>query len=215
MKAFHESQEIKDKYVNRMIAHIEADEIIQGRGYENGKGCAIGCTLNNYDPKQFEVELGYPGELAKLIDNIFEALPKDEAPAFARAVLEAPKPGADLSLITAKFTLWLLKDRKHGVYQYADAQGKKAITKVATLLHRKIAGINVRQSSWDAAETAAWAAAAWAAGASEAASEAAAWAAACAAETAAEAARDAWDARGAQRDKLLELLREAQSTKGE
>jgi hypothetical protein len=38
--AFHGSQEIKDKYIARVKAHQEADQIIKGQYWENGKGCA-------------------------------------------------------------------------------------------------------------------------------------------------------------------------------
>lgn len=36
--AYHNDQAIKDKYVNRMLEHIKADELIRGVGYENGRG---------------------------------------------------------------------------------------------------------------------------------------------------------------------------------
>jgi hypothetical protein len=43
--AFHNDQKIKDKYLARVEAHRKADEIIKGKYWENGKGCAVGCTL--------------------------------------------------------------------------------------------------------------------------------------------------------------------------
>ena len=38
--AFHNDQKIKDKYIARVKAHQEADEIIKGKYWKNGKGCA-------------------------------------------------------------------------------------------------------------------------------------------------------------------------------
>ena len=37
--AFHNDPEIKAKYVARVKAHAEADEIIKGKYWEDGKGC--------------------------------------------------------------------------------------------------------------------------------------------------------------------------------
>jgi len=230
MRAYHNDPKVKAKYVNRMKRHIKSDEVKQGVGYENGRGCAVGCTLNGYDHKAFEDELGVPEALAWLLDDL------KDAPQFALDFLEAIPVGADLSLIAPKFNLWLLKDKEHGVYQYADAKGKKAINGVAKLLRRQIAGVKVRGSTWEKARAAARAAAetawtAWTAGTAWTAK--AAWAAETA-ETAAravwtaETAWTAWTAKAAlaaraaraaetagaaarkiQADKLLELLKEA------
>jgi hypothetical protein len=49
MKAFHNDQAIKDKYIARVEAHIKADNLIRGTGWYGGKGCAVGCTLEAYD----------------------------------------------------------------------------------------------------------------------------------------------------------------------
>jgi hypothetical protein len=72
MLSFHGKQEIKDKYLNRVIKHRELDNIIQGIGWENGKGCAVGCTLENYNHSRYPMELGLPEWLARLEDKIFE-----------------------------------------------------------------------------------------------------------------------------------------------
>lgn len=39
MKAFHNKQKIKDLYLKRLKDHYDADEIIKGTYWENGKGC--------------------------------------------------------------------------------------------------------------------------------------------------------------------------------
>jgi hypothetical protein len=79
MLSFHGKQEIKDKYLARVIKHRELDNIIQGIGWENGKGCAVGCTLENYDHSRYPIELGLPEWLARLEDRIFEGFPKEKA----------------------------------------------------------------------------------------------------------------------------------------
>ncbi len=74
MLSYRNDQTVKDKYVNRMQAHIDADELIQGIGWseKENKGCAIGCTLNNYNHEAYERELGLPSWFAYLEDYFFE-----------------------------------------------------------------------------------------------------------------------------------------------
>jgi hypothetical protein len=60
MHSFHNDPAIKAKYIARTEAHRAADNLIRGTGWENGKGCAVGCTLENYDHSQYPIELGIP-----------------------------------------------------------------------------------------------------------------------------------------------------------
>lgn len=87
--SFHGDPAIKEKYVNRLKEHRRLEHLTQGVGWENGKGCAIGCTLEAYDHSLFRTKLGLPMWLARLIDNIFEGLRKERAEQFAEDVLEA------------------------------------------------------------------------------------------------------------------------------
>jgi len=43
MKAFHNKIEIKELYITRVRAHKEADELVKGKYWSDGKGCAVGC----------------------------------------------------------------------------------------------------------------------------------------------------------------------------
>jgi len=93
METFHGDKKIKAKYLKRLKAHAKADEIIQGIGWKNGKGCAVGCTLENYKHRQYEVELGIPEWLAYLEDRIFEGLQKEDAMKFPVQFLSAVPVG--------------------------------------------------------------------------------------------------------------------------
>ena len=95
MKTFHGKQSVKDKYISRVKAHAKADRIIQGKGWENGKGCAVGCTLEDYKHSQYPIELGVPEWLAHLEDVIFEGLDKKEALYFPLEFLEAIPVGVN------------------------------------------------------------------------------------------------------------------------
>ena len=93
METFHGDKKIKAKYLKRLKAHAKADEIIQGTGWKDEKGCAVGCTLENYEHKQYEVELGIPEWLAYLEDRIFEGLQKEDAMKFPVQFLSAVPVG--------------------------------------------------------------------------------------------------------------------------
>src|SRR5262245_39209382 len=110
MLAFHNNQSVKDKYLARVKAHREADELIKGQYWKNGKGCAVGCTLHSDNHKAYETKLGIPQQLAYLEDCIFERLPNKKAMKWPERFLSAIRPGADLLLVWPKFTVWLLTD---------------------------------------------------------------------------------------------------------
>lgn len=109
--AFHNDPEIKQKYLDRVQAHASADEIIKGRYWEKGKGCAVGCIIHGCNHSAYETELGIPEKLAHLEDRIFEGLPLDLAKTWPNRFLQAIKPGADLSKVWPKFAIFLLTDK--------------------------------------------------------------------------------------------------------
>jgi hypothetical protein len=236
MKAYHNNESVKQFYLDRVAAHEAADEVVQGLYWENGKGCAVGCTIHSDQHSDYPELLGVPEELARLQDAIFEGLSPERARTFPREFLTAINVGADLSKVGNRFMVWLLIDPDHGVVRYADERGADAIRAVAALHERVAEGDTVTDAAWTAARETAWTAAraawdaAWyaAEAAARDAARAAGWAAAGAAGNAAwaarvagTAARDAARAAGwaaaragtaagaAQADKLLELLRTA------
>jgi len=163
--AFHGKQEVKDKYLSRVRQHRKMDHLVQGVTWENGKGCAIGCTLEGYNHSSYEKELGIPIMLAKLEDRIFEGLPNEYAMKWPELFLKNIKPGANLDLVGVKIMLWLLVDETHGVRKYRDTQGKTALDMVADVLGNWIKDGRPNEAAAGAAEATAWAAeaTAWAA----------------------------------------------------
>ena len=148
MKAFHNNPAIKQKYLDRVRAHAAADEIIKGHHWQNGKGCAVGCTIHSGDHAAFETDLGIPQLLARLEDRLFEGMPNDAAKLWPEEFLSAINVGADLSKIWPKFALWLIVDPKHGVIKYNDSP---AITAVADLFKRTINNEIVTIQEWQVA----------------------------------------------------------------
>jgi len=141
MITYHGKEEIKEKYKQRMLDHIKADELIQGKGFENGKGCFVGCTLNKYSHEAFEDELGIPKEIAEISDAIFEGLSKEESIDFSRDFHDKIKVGVDLSTVWPKFAIEILSNEKHGVLRFVKdeefKQQKEAIEKVCDLYKNK------------------------------------------------------------------------------
>ncbi len=222
MLAYHNDPAIKAKYLKRVRAHRQADELIhgatEGQTSEGFRGCAVVCTMNKYDHAAYETEIGLPLVLARLEDGIFEGLPQKESMDWPEAFLEAAPVGADLSGVKDLFLRWLLIDPVDGVIKYAKIEkARKSIQAVGDLYARKIKGEGIPVQDWKAAASAASAAsaataataayAASAATAAYAASAAYAAAAAVYAAAAADAARS--QSRIRQSEKLLELLRAA------
>jgi len=150
MLAYHSDPEIKKTYLARVRAHREADNLVKGTGWEDGKGCAIGCTLEAYDHALYETELGIPVILANLEDNIFEGLPNGAAQQFPEAFLDAIVPGADLQGVCDQFLLWLLVDENSGVLKHTKkgSEAHQAINNVAMLFKRHIRGESVSKAEW-------------------------------------------------------------------
>jgi hypothetical protein len=234
--SYHNDPAIKEKYLSRVRAHAAADEIAHGYYWENGKGCAVGCTIHGSNHAEYETELGIPIILAKLEDGIFESLENGRSKALPEQFLSAVAVGSDLSLVWPKFAIWLLTDPEFGVLQYASTKkSKEAINGVADAYGLVVSG-SKEKVDWSALRAAAYAStadASTAAGAAYAAADAstadastaagAASAADAAADAAASAAASADDAaaadaarisrreavREAQAKKLLELMSEA------
>lgn len=122
MLSFHNDKSIKELYVNRVKLHQLADEIEQGFYWENGRGCAVGCTIHGEDHSSYERELGIPKVLSKIEDCIFENLPVEIAKLWPLKFLETINVGVDLSSVWPKFSIWLLTDEIYGVLKYVKLQ---------------------------------------------------------------------------------------------
>jgi hypothetical protein len=204
MLSFHGKQEIKDKYLNRVIKHRELDNIIQGIGWENGKGCAVGCTLENYNHSRYPMELGLPEWLARLEDKIFEELPKEKAMLWPERFLDAIPVGVCVEkvkhIISIKRMERLLEIQNKLLEKHNEQYIVDTINSIKLVINCHKLELNEQYcdwSAWAAAESAAesarslsWSArsarSAWAAARSSAELADSAWAAAESAESAAD-----------------------------
>ncbi len=204
MQAFLNDGTIKAKYLARVKAHQKADEIIKGKYWQDGKGCAVGCTVHSDSHNAYETELGIPRAVARIEDVIFEGLPNGQAMEWPLRFLDAVEVGSDLSMVWPKFTLWVLQ----GVLQYAKPKGKLAIQTVILLFQEWVNGSKPSQERFLEAKRAAYADAdAYAAYAAAYAAAAAAYADADADDAAAAARKKFWVNAS---DKLIELIKECE-----
>jgi hypothetical protein len=90
--------------------------------------------------------------VAALVDGITTGLARETA----ESLVTPERPGADLSLVSARFMVWLLSDPEHGVITVAREQGRQVIDTVTGLYTRVIAGEAVTDGEWSAALVAAW-----------------------------------------------------------
>ena len=212
MLAFTNTKVTKIELIASLERHAAADAFVKGYYWQDGKGCAVGCSLHDFhampgDHAAYEPLFGIPQVLARLEDGIFEGLPTDLAKEWPLRFAHAVRPGADLSGVWPRFAVWLLVDPEHGVLRHAQAAAtRKVIQDVADGYSAGIDGRPLTRDEWIGLRRAAAAAAAYAAATYAAATYAAAAAYAAAADaTYADAAARQKD-RIAQADKLIELI---------
>ena len=179
LRAFHNDPAIKAKYIARVEAHRVADELIRGVGWEDGRGCAIGCTLDAYDHSRYPIELGLPEWFARLEDAIFERLPVERAMRWPSDVLRAIPVGAAIDdelrdELAALRLERLLPSLSENTQAYA-RQCEAALRQCVGFLRSpskdesaRSAAESARSAAWSAAESAARSAAASAAWETEA-----------------------------------------------
>jgi hypothetical protein len=120
MKAY-EGIITKKEFVAELVKHQEADDFIRGTYWKNGKGCAVGCSiesvsrLKNLELKKFSDHekypelLGIPEWLAHLEDSLFEKMPLERSKSWPVEFAEAIHTGADLEKIRVPFIVMLLR----------------------------------------------------------------------------------------------------------
>jgi hypothetical protein len=194
MEAFHNSVEIKQKYLTRVQQHALADEIIKGTYWQDGKGCAVGCTVHSGDHGAYETELGIPRWLAHLEDRIFEGLPSARAKVWPEEFLSAITPGQDLEKVKIPFLIFIVESARENFDHEKFPKTLTAIDGVLLELRRDKIDLEKLREARRAAYAAAAADAAYAYAAYAAADAAYAYAAYAAADAAAAAAYAAADA---------------------
>jgi len=225
MLSFHNKPKLKNHFVKQMKHHIKQDNLIQGSGWENGRGCFIGCSIEDYDHEKWAKLTGCGGKwLGKLFDKIFEGLNVKDTIYFAANVYPSIPVGKDLTKVKHQFIIFILdqnietlKDSKYsGISEVRKAIQQCRILHESFLLTKvwDESAAESAESAAESAESAAWSAESAARSAAESAArsaESAAWSAESAAESAGSAGSAAWSAESAARSAAWSAARSAES----
>ena len=146
MKSYLNNPALKAERIAIMKAHQAADELVRGvtegrRQDGTFRGCAVVCTIGDYDHAAYETELGIPRQLARIEDGIFESLPIERAMQWPLEFLEAVPVGVNLLIPYWQFMEWLLVDSADGVIRFAKTERtKQLIIRVAALYQSRLKG---------------------------------------------------------------------------
>jgi len=145
----------KQMYLDRVRRHREADELIRGTDWEDGRGCAVGCTLETYDHSLYPELLGVPEQLAHLQDWLFENLPENHL-TWPERFLSAIPEQVDLSRVYSQWVVRLLNRRLASLGDGNELwrlQVRYIVEEVKELFS---GGILAEKSAWARAWTRAW-----------------------------------------------------------
>lgn len=111
MLSFYNDTNLKNKYVGRVQAHLAADEIRQGLGWNGMYGCCIGCLSHAYPAHEtLAHNLGIDEALFHLADAIHEELPIHLAKTWPERFVSVIPVGIELCHIRWQFLHWLLTE---------------------------------------------------------------------------------------------------------
>lgn len=160
MKAFVNTEMSKPELLARVRAHAAADEIVKGEYWENGKGCAVGCSIYSSNHSLYEPMFGIPQVLARLEDTIFEGLPLADAKDWPIRFVQSINPGADLGKVVWEFLHWLLTEPKvnPGIEHPMVRESVARCAAVVALMRDGESAAESARSAADSAESAAWSA---------------------------------------------------------
>ena len=179
--AYKGDKKLKVALLKEITKHEKMDAITQGTyGKQDGqwRGCAVACSLRSLaivkkEPLvekyaqhiRYETDLGISQTIARLEDRIFEGLTPKDAKTFPRKFAEAIQPGADLSLVPARFMKWVVEDTLNNFDHAANPGAVKAVKTVVQLWQDVIDGKYKDKEELKSAESAAESAArsAWSA----------------------------------------------------
>ena len=152
--AYHGKETLKQETIAKMQSHHDADELVKGLYWKQGKGCMIGCLAHrNTDAHEWVAEtLGFPLELAHLYDGLFEGQSLEASRWFPLKVLNATHTGADLSKVAARFKLWVLENELH-YDREAHPEIAEAVEDVIALHVRVLNDEAVDDSEWSVARS--------------------------------------------------------------
>lgn len=142
----------KERYLVRLRDHIDAGDFRFAPAWEDGKGSALGCTVEADDIDVYADRLGVPAALAMVLDNLVNCQPPGpmfrHATDFALRWLTMMPVGADLSPVPGTILCELLD---HPVLRETTQRHPpvEAVRRVVIDLHRSaLDGQDVSRTQW-------------------------------------------------------------------
>lgn len=140
MKAFVDSIVTKEELVMELKKHQEADNFIRGAYFKNGKGCAVGCSLESAsrlkgviidtsDHSLYEDYFNIPEYFALLCDRLFEGMSLERSKTFPLDIIEAVKVGTYLDSVEDLFNIAVLELNLKTLSRLSDDYGVIEVTK--------------------------------------------------------------------------------------
>jgi len=111
MNTFSKTQ--KAHWIKVMQEHQDADRIIQGLWWSDGKGCFFGCAMQTQQDvvRTASKEMNLPSWLVVVLERMFEHLPRDKALTFPVRALEAIPTDTDISSLHNNFNCEVVYNR--------------------------------------------------------------------------------------------------------
>jgi hypothetical protein len=110
----------KNEFVTELKKHQALDAFTKGLYWEDGKGCAVGCSIKSIsdlkkikikkdDHSAYEEHLGVPEWMARLQDTLFEGMSLEKSKSWPVDFAEAINEGADLEKVKTPFVIMILE----------------------------------------------------------------------------------------------------------
>ena len=152
MRAFIDAEVSKTELLGSLARHRDEDRLAQGWYYwQEGRGCAVGCTLHEYasnseyNHELYEELFGIPMTLAHLEDSIFEGLDATAAQEWPERFIRAIPEGADLERVADELALWLLGAKASPLAPWRD---RDYLEPTLDLYRQHLDGLPTRRSAW-------------------------------------------------------------------
>jgi hypothetical protein len=123
MKAFTDTTITKAELLKELEWHQAQDNFVRGWYFRDGKGCAVGCSLESIartkgvhldrgygQHKLYEQHTGIPEWLAHVEDTLFERMSIDRSKTWPVEFIKAINEGADLEKAKAPFMIAVLEE---------------------------------------------------------------------------------------------------------
>ena len=123
MKAFTDTTITKAELLKELKWHQAQDNFVRGWYFRDGKGCAVGCSLESIartkgvhldrgygQHKLYEQHTGIPEWLAHVEDTLFERMSIDRSKTWPVEFIKAINEGADLEKAKAPFMIAVLEE---------------------------------------------------------------------------------------------------------